>query len=278
MIQIPWIHKPPYGVKLNRQHPLAQGLVGCWLMNEGGGGTAFDLVDNLSFILNTFVTPIFTHEGLDFNGVDRDEAVILTDDRLNLGVGNFTLTIKFKTYSQLNQYVFSKNYGGEGIVWWAMTVNDGGVSFLVDDGTTFVSTVGSNRYDLADDKWHTVSVCRIGSNWRLFIDGADDTYNPVVNSYNLDNTGDVYLGNRADASTTRQFYGSTATAMLHKRVLTAGEITSLHTNPYQILEPLFIPSVVAQSGLLPINLTAELTMSGVLSMKKSYHRSLEGEI
>jgi len=35
--------KPMYGVLLNPYHPLARGLVGCWLFNEGGGNSVFDL-------------------------------------------------------------------------------------------------------------------------------------------------------------------------------------------------------------------------------------------
>ena len=38
--------KPPLGVRLNTSHPLARGLVGCLLMNEGGGNKAFDLSGN----------------------------------------------------------------------------------------------------------------------------------------------------------------------------------------------------------------------------------------
>lgn len=35
--------KPPTGVRPIAGHPLAQGLVGCWLANEGAGSRAFDL-------------------------------------------------------------------------------------------------------------------------------------------------------------------------------------------------------------------------------------------
>lgn len=34
--------KPPKGVLLNGDHPLAKGLVGAWLMNEGSGNKVFD--------------------------------------------------------------------------------------------------------------------------------------------------------------------------------------------------------------------------------------------
>ena len=38
--------KPPIGATLDKSHPLADGLVGAWLMNEGGGLVAHDLSGN----------------------------------------------------------------------------------------------------------------------------------------------------------------------------------------------------------------------------------------
>lgn len=34
--------KPPFGARLKLDHPLARGLVGCWLFNEGSGDKAYD--------------------------------------------------------------------------------------------------------------------------------------------------------------------------------------------------------------------------------------------
>ena len=38
--------KPIRGIRQNKSHPLARGLVGYWLLNEGTGEKAFDLSDN----------------------------------------------------------------------------------------------------------------------------------------------------------------------------------------------------------------------------------------
>jgi len=38
--------KPSLGLQINRGHPLARGLVGCWLFNEGSGNKVFDLSGN----------------------------------------------------------------------------------------------------------------------------------------------------------------------------------------------------------------------------------------
>lgn len=35
--------KPPFPSRINPYHPLSQGLVACWLMNEGGGNRIYDL-------------------------------------------------------------------------------------------------------------------------------------------------------------------------------------------------------------------------------------------
>ena len=40
------ILKPIRGSHLNRSHPLAHGLVGCWLFNEATGKKLFDLSGN----------------------------------------------------------------------------------------------------------------------------------------------------------------------------------------------------------------------------------------
>jgi len=40
------LQKPLLGVPVNWSHPLARGLVGCWLMNEGGGDKIYDLSGN----------------------------------------------------------------------------------------------------------------------------------------------------------------------------------------------------------------------------------------
>src|SRR5579885_1336479 len=38
--------KPTVGYQIDRESKLAAGLVGCWLFNEGGSGTAYDLSGN----------------------------------------------------------------------------------------------------------------------------------------------------------------------------------------------------------------------------------------
>ena len=34
-----WYQKPYLGVPIDFEHPYARDIIGCWLFNEGGGGT-----------------------------------------------------------------------------------------------------------------------------------------------------------------------------------------------------------------------------------------------
>lgn len=63
--------KPPLGIPLNRSHPLAKGLVGLWLMNEGTGPKVNDLSGNGntgSLVADTHFVPGKFGPALDFDG------------------------------------------------------------------------------------------------------------------------------------------------------------------------------------------------------------------
>lgn len=77
------LSKPPRGAVLNRAHPLARGLVSCWLFNEGNGLLVNDLcrsydgtASGIDSINDWVPTPYGT--GLNLDGVDAE-----------IGVGDF---------------------------------------------------------------------------------------------------------------------------------------------------------------------------------------------
>ena len=41
-----FLFNPPLGARINWSHPINRGLVGCWLMNEGGGQVYRNLAGN----------------------------------------------------------------------------------------------------------------------------------------------------------------------------------------------------------------------------------------
>jgi len=81
--------KPTRGLRLNKSHPLARGLVGCWLMNEGSGNKVFDLSGNRktgSLVADTHFVPGKFGPALSFDG---DDSV----DCGNMGITSYPLTI-----------------------------------------------------------------------------------------------------------------------------------------------------------------------------------------
>ena len=55
--------KPGVGAQLDRSHPAAQGLQACWLFNENGGNTLYDLAGNYHLALTGGVSRIASPSG-----------------------------------------------------------------------------------------------------------------------------------------------------------------------------------------------------------------------
>ena len=58
--------KPLLGTSLDWNHPLSEGLIGCWVMNEGAGNKIYDLSG--SGIHGVITGGIWVGQGINFNG------------------------------------------------------------------------------------------------------------------------------------------------------------------------------------------------------------------
>ncbi|UCE49956.1 MAG: hypothetical protein JSW47_07325, partial [Phycisphaerales bacterium] len=76
--------KPIRGIQLNRTHPLAKALIGCWLFNEGSGDRVSDLSGNRR--TGTLVNGASWTAGLRGSVVDCDSA---GSEYTDLGSGAF---------------------------------------------------------------------------------------------------------------------------------------------------------------------------------------------
>lgn len=250
MIQLPWIHKPPYGVKLNRQHPLAQGLVGCWLMNEGGGSNIFDLARYNHGVIDDVIS--WNSQGV----LSPD----LTDTKINLGpVGNldqYTIIAKVVIHDETKDQTLCclGNYDPA----WA--VNGLQQLYLYDGGE---KTASSGTID--QDTEHTIAFARKGTGTdetEYFIDGKSagtTTHADTISStLNLTLCTDRAAGSDYALDATLFYF------YIYNRALSASEMLSLYDNSYQIFEPLFIPSAVISTGstLLPNSMNVYLRQMG----------------
>jgi len=94
--------KPPLGVQLIPGHPMNRGLVGWWLMNEGTGGTIYDLRGNGNYgTLEGDTHWVSGQHGpcLSFDG-GGDYVDVTSSSLLSLPqTFNFTLTFWFNAYN-----------------------------------------------------------------------------------------------------------------------------------------------------------------------------------
>ena len=236
MIQLPWTYKPPYGVKLNRSHPIGGSFSAFWAMNEGGGDTVFDLA-GVNHLENTGAE--YVPGGLYFDGTVR----LYLDDLVGLWQNQLTVLAHLRKPASVSNRAFfgigntvSIRYSND----TRLTVTLPSVS---DNHFTTAATAGK-------DVWLAI-VIRQGGTTELYTDGVlEDSLS--LGSRSLGSSL-LYIG-RNDWG---QYYNDNIYSVgIVNRALSGSEIRSLHANPYQIFEPLFIPSYAEASGstLLPIKL------------------------
>ena len=226
--------KPIFGSQIDKNHHLSKGLIAYWLFNEGAGNKCYNSADicHLEHLPNA---PIWIPEGLSFSGGNK-YATCQHTPRLDFGTGDFSITIRLRTTSNANQYVFGKNYGGGTAKWWSVNVDARRVVFMMDDGQ--LSRYSNSNILFSDNSWHTITATR-SKNGDLLI-YADSNYNVGVldtQTRSCDNAGIVVVGGRSDFDSTRQFYGDLSFVIVHNHELSPIEIEELHKNPYQMIKP-----------------------------------------
>ena len=243
MIELPWTYKPPYGVKLNRSHPLAQGLVSCYLLNEGGGNTIFDLVQGDRGLLQSGA-PLsqctWSAGGVHFLGANQAGINIPLS---GLNIGSFSIMYfcpTTETGSFFDDYLNIVLSGDDRI---SVTCADGFIpnSYNLDDHPNIEELSATTSVELSPS-----STCLTfdGSNNKLALNGKIEDTGAATSTTAIDF---VLLGTR-DSSPNRTITAIFSLVFIYNRDLSANEIFALNTNPYQIFEPLFIPSSLIEVG------------------------------
>lgn len=230
--------KPFRGSLVNRTHPLALGLVGCWLFNEHTGELACDLSGSgYDCAFDPTDTPTWQNGYVNFSS-DVDYMKVTNPELLDWGASDsFTVMAKFRTTNGTTAIMVSKNYGGGGVKWWGINVygSTGAFQIQVDDGSTNSLVIGSIAVD--DGEWHVgVGVRNIPKGEvRIYVDGVDDGSTSETET-SIENTGDFIIGARHDLSSTRDFVGDMEYVMVWNRPLTQREVQLLYQNPFAMFQ------------------------------------------
>lgn len=226
----PFTSKPSLGATINWSHPLSKGLVGAWLMNEGGGRIVRDLISSsTSFIDGAIWNNSAKGKVIYFDGAN--DSVDL-GGKYNPGSNPFTILIWLQT-SHVNSLAIStcSVAGQQG---YEFLIGSGGVA-----GTNVFRITGSlstggftAATGLNDNKYHQY----VGTYWNTegswYVDGkliSDNATNPgtINNSQNLKiaRRGSTYCQENVSL------------VSYYNRVLSPQEIQQLYIEPYCFINP-----------------------------------------
>lgn len=247
-----WYQKPPLGSQINWSHPLSQGLVGCWLINEGGGKKTIELVNGkLGSILDKCSWGTKKALGLKFDGTDSYVST-LWGSKI---VTELTVFVYYNptAYDANNNILFTDSSDAVNI---HAAYTGAGVYFYVRSSAAGDGVLGGTL-TLGQDHQVVGTYTTNGQNNRkLYVDGKyigqGQNYSGTVSLGT-----NAYFGCHKNGPTIHPFNGLIYMVAFWKRKLRLSEIQSLYVSPYQFIKmpslynlytPAIIPPTVTFGG------------------------------
>jgi hypothetical protein len=234
--------KPHYGSRVDPHHPLAQGLVGCWLMNEGGGNTVFD-------------SSGFGNHGNFSNGplwVNGRSGSVISFDGNARWIDLPANTVGFEGLSEVSliTYVYLNNINANYVIYdnaitgdyfrFALYQNFSVANKLsISIRNTHTGDMGtriilSSTPDTPLKKWVSVAITYSvrESFLRMYFD-SDLVGETITNITAFTSTPAVNVRIANDVSSSPiPLNGMLAFTMLYNRALTSQEVVHIYANPY----------------------------------------------
>ena len=253
--------KPVRGIRLNKSHPLARGLVGYWLLNEGSGNKVFDLSGNGNtgtFVGDTHFVPGKFGSALDFDG---------TGDYVGCGTnpsikptGAMTIAFWAKGMSGNANITGVGTLGASGSRGFVVGPDDGDrfMMLIASSATTIQSVEDDGSFSTDGTQWeHYVGVYQPSAYLRIYWNGVlvgEKTTSIPASQYQANGIG-VRLGDRGDGSSHLQ--GLIDHVKIWNRALSASEIALDYREPFCMfdrasnvarLSSLVAPQIVELAG------------------------------
>lgn len=236
--------KPRLGARLDQQHPLSRGLVGCWLFNEGGGAKLWDISGNANHGTLTNMDPssdwVAAPRGVDLD-FDGSNDYIALPKAISFGVAtNYTFVFRFRYVGQVtnNSGLYRSNSAFDGRHGMWRDVNFGRMWGRHDGVEIVASTTGPL---CPQGEWHSIAVTWDKSEAVLYFDG--NRFNGIAATSNQT----AFTIEGFARQTTAYMAGQLNYVGIYQRALTASEVRWLYTEPYaNVVQPVyrryFIPS------------------------------------
>lgn len=233
--RIPLQRKPEGQVRIDWSNPLAKGLVGAWIFNEGSGSTIFDLTGNNNAVLENGTWAIAGGERSVLCNADQEIVTVASADATNPS-GDITIFARIKPPSSIGDGGSGSTHG---------VINNYSAQYYI--GITGSGNMQFNDYDVGSIDvdvgdwgvdWLTVGGTIYGTDATLYFKGdpvgtgtidRSGAVNGETKLFNVDNNEDLDYDNPLD--------GEGSIVYIYNRGLSAPEFKSLDANPYQILQP-----------------------------------------
>jgi len=220
--------KPYRGTQLNKTHPLARGLVGAWIMNEGVGSLVNDSIGYSDGSVWRNV-PVWTPDGILFDST-LDQRIDITSPGIGaIGVSNYTVfaTVTQKSVATNQGLIAFDNYNPT----WVIDANgtlriyDGG-----NKGNTTLSVFDNVKTSVA---WVRNSIASGGLS--QYVNGVRDL-NSYTHSDSILSPTTLVFGSDRVGGTNTTYNGIIHNVYIFNVALTPSEISQLHQNPYAMFQ------------------------------------------
>ena len=245
--------KPVLGSQIQLGHPSIDGLVGCWLMNEGSGNIIQDLSGNGRHGTAVGATGEISwstgQDGPVVEFVGDTKAAYQFSPITFLSTDRWTLVWSMKTDGD----------AAEGVVLGEYDTSDDYIFISAGSYVRFTNSLGASKDITVNvaSAWHTLAYVADGTgNITLYVDGKyQEKVTGATTSFILDSIGNGY---NSDNYT---YDGQVSHVSAYNRALSASEIADLYREPFAMFyrDPIELWSAATQGGAAPSTNDAIMT-------------------
>ncbi len=243
--------KPRISRKPQLTHPLARGLVGYWLHNEGSGLITNDVSGNGNYGIITGAT--WTSQGLSFNG--SSDSVDFGDVLDQDGSTPFSIVVRVEKPNTTERYVASKQINASPFEGWSLSQSDRLFFQVVNNITNNRILASTAASTISANTLHLVAVTYDGSKdvsgVKFYIDGVRSATTTIFNTLTGSSTTTAQFSLGSRNSVTQFWDGTIDFTMIYNRLLLAGEIQALYRDPYILFrqDPAWIGQAAVVAGV-----------------------------
>ncbi len=274
--------KPARGIRINRSHPLARNLTGCWLFNEGAGQYVHDM-GPYHQAAGFLGGPPLWKPGLHGHCIQFDGSEECID--IATGKFGFDATNELSVVALVNQYashvgiMFTRSAFVRPIKLETATNGEFKLYVYTDSDNCLLTSSSVHATD--GSEW-----CHVAGTWkqhdgRIYVNGNLENSESASNG-NLSFINDsqpVGIGGIYEAGSYYYCYqGAIEYVFVYNRALSTDEIKSLYREPFSMFDHCISPALVTA----PVNIVslagsinAKSTVTGTLSVLMSNRQYME---